>query len=254
MGHLEMAERPEENHKAAQREFMQREFQHLPRVTYDAHVHHDYFRAIPFQRVKRMLDGLGLTLNRQSVLVASCGSGIDVHYLRKFYETPTFHVSDYSENATRTAMQNLGVDGSVQDNERLTFSDNTFDYSFVSLSLHHLPRPLVGMYELLRVARKGVIVIEPNDALLTRIATRLGLATEVEASGNYVYRISDHDVDRMARSMFVSCKVDRCFAVHRVARSGLEFRVLKLLSGIANAVVPSQGNTIVFFIQKEQSA
>lgn len=240
-----------EQRKGLQWQHAQKVFQNVAKMSYEANLHHDFFRAIPFQRLRRMLDRMQLSLDDQTVLVASCGNGIDVHYLRKVYSRPRFHVSDLSENAVRTAMANFEVDGSVQDNEKLDFADDSFDYCFVSQSLHHLPRPLIGLYELLRVSRKGVIAIEPNDALLTRVATKLGLATEVEPAGNYVYRISRHDVERMARSLFVSWEVDRCFAIHRVAKTGLEFRLLKLMNGLANVIAPAQGNTIVSLIQKE---
>ena len=68
----------------------------------------------------------------------------------------------------------------------MSFADNSFDYVFIAASLHHLPRPIVGLYELIRVAKYGVIVIELNDSWLTRLATRFKLATEIEETGNYV--------------------------------------------------------------------
>jgi hypothetical protein len=52
--------------------------------------------------------------------------------------------------------------------------------------LHHLPRPVTGFTEMLRVAKKAVIVIEPYDSLIGNL-----LGTEWEEQGtaiNYVYR------------------------------------------------------------------
>ena len=47
--------------------------------------------------------------------------------------------------------------------EFLTFKDSEFDYVFCKESYHHFPRPMIALYEMLRVARKGVVLIEPND-------------------------------------------------------------------------------------------
>jgi hypothetical protein len=40
-----------------------------------------------------------------------------------------------------------------------------------------------------RVAREGVLILEPARAGLTRLAMRLGLAEEVEEAGNHVHRL-----------------------------------------------------------------
>lgn len=237
--------------KAEQFRHTQQKFIGRETVEYETNYFHDYFREIPFLRVKALLDSTGRTLDGCRVLVASCGEGIDVHYLRKSYPNAVFHVCDYAQNAVELAKRSLGVDeGSIQDNERLTFEDNEFDYSFVAASLHHLPRPILGLYELLRVSKKGLIVIEPNDSLATRIATRLGIATEIEDSGNYVFRLSRHDVYRISRSLFYAFTSDVFFAIHRVATSRLEFRLLQVVNGIANIVLPSQGNYIAFLLHK----
>lgn len=48
----------------------------------------------------------------------------------------------------------------------MSFADNSFDYAFIAAALHRLPRPLIGLCELIRVDKYGVI--EPNDSWLTR--------------------------------------------------------------------------------------
>ncbi len=47
--------------------------------------------------------------------------------------------------------------------ESLSFNDREFDYVLCKESLHHFPRPFLALYEMLRVARKGVVMIEPYD-------------------------------------------------------------------------------------------
>jgi SAM-dependent methyltransferase len=208
---------------------------------------HDYFRELPFLAVKKHFD-----LANQSVHVASCGTGLDVHYLKKHYTGVRFHVSDISDRAVALVMKTFAVEGSVQDNENLTFPDNQFDYSFVAASLHHLLRPHKGLYELLRVSKKGVIVIEPNDSWLTRLAVRFNLATEYERDcKNYVFRYSEQDVRKIAKALFCDYTIIRLFAIHRTAKSRLEFLFLKALNKLCNLFFPSVGNYIIFAITKK---
>ncbi len=199
-----------------------------------------------------MLEDAGISLTDKRVLVAGCGTGIDLHYLKKHY-APSFTVTDISENFVRKTQALHAVGGRVADTETLPFGDNSFDYAFVAASLHHLPRPFLGLYELLRVAKRGVIAIEPNDSLLTRLATRLRLATEIERSGNYVYRFSARDVERVARALFYRHQCVRLFAIHRVARGAVEFGMLRLCNSLANWLMPQMGNYICFLIEKQET-
>jgi ubiquinone/menaquinone biosynthesis C-methylase UbiE len=219
-------------------------------VVYVGNEFHDYFRRIPFEYLRRLIQREGVPLTDKLLHVASCGSGIDIFYLQKFLGHRIF-VTDFSEEAVATTAQSFpGVQGQVQDLERLSFEDDHFDYSYVAASLHHLPRPILGLYELLRVSRYGVMVIEPNDSWLTRLATRLGLAQKIERSGNYVYRISKRDVEKLASSLFCNYSVVRCFAVHQIAKSRLEFVCLKIANGLFNLCCPALGNYIIFIIRK----
>jgi SAM-dependent methyltransferase len=241
-----------EHLKELQIEHANQSFKAVHPGSFEGGLYHDHFREIPFLRTQALLERAGVDLNGKRVLIASCGTGIDVYYLKKYFNC-IFFVTDISENAVAIAKASFpGIEGQVEDGEKLSFSDDSFDYTFIAASLHHFPRPILGLYELMRVSKEGVIVIEPNDSWLTRIATALGLATEVEESGNYVYRLSKHDVARIAKSLFVRFEVDRFFAVHRIAKTKGEFFVLKILNGLANWIVPSFGNYIAFFISKQR--
>ncbi|MEZ5593447.1 MAG: class I SAM-dependent methyltransferase [Gammaproteobacteria bacterium] len=52
----------------------------------------------------------------------------------------------------------------LENAELLSFQDSMFDYVLCKESYHHFPRPMVALYEMLRVTKKGVFLIEPNDA------------------------------------------------------------------------------------------
>jgi ubiquinone/menaquinone biosynthesis C-methylase UbiE len=218
-------------------------------MTYENSPYHDYFRALPFLAIRNHFN-----LNNQSILIAGCGTGIDIHYLLKYFKNIQCYASDIAPAAVDLVKRTFNIDGSVQNNERLSFDDNAFDYSFIAASLHHLQRPHLGLYELLRVSKKGIIVIEPNDSWLTRLAVNLGLATEYEKEcKNYVFRYNKREVQKIAKAMFCNCKIIRLFAIHRQARSQGAFCFLKAINQTCNRLFPSLGNYIIFSIIKENA-
>jgi ubiquinone/menaquinone biosynthesis C-methylase UbiE len=98
--------------------------------------------------------------------------------------------------------------------EQLSFSDASFDYVFCKEAYHHFPRPLLALYEMLRVASKGVAVIEPNDHLIfnslrcllwrklkNTIKRMIGKKNDIasyEPVGNYVYPVSRREFEKVA--------------------------------------------------------
>jgi len=236
--------------KQATREFINGKRHEWEALKYEGNIRHDYFRFLPFRALSCLLKERGVTLSGDRVLIAGCGPGTDIHYLRKFYNA-VFTGLDISETVVRiTQAKNPGAAGVVGDIEQLPFPDGAFDWSFVAATLHHLPHPFVGLHELVRIARKGAIVIEPQDTALCRIATRLGLATEVEETGNYVFRFATRDFQRISRSMFCSCSCRSLFALHRVAATSCGFRLLQGLNWVCNLLAPAQGNYVVGLVVK----
>jgi SAM-dependent methyltransferase len=47
--------------------------------------------------------------------------------------------------------------------EQLSLPDNSIDFVLCKESYHHFPRPPIALYEMLRVARLAVVLIEPLD-------------------------------------------------------------------------------------------
>ncbi|MDN5940321.1 MAG: class I SAM-dependent methyltransferase [Nitrospira sp.] len=102
----------------------------------------------------------------------------------------------------------------VENAESLSFHDSAFDYVFCKESYHHFPRPMLALYEMLRVAKSGVLLIEPNDAyIINRISiilfrtmksvlkNILGKKTDkhfYEETGNYVFSISRREIEKVA--------------------------------------------------------
>ena len=98
--------------------------------------------------------------------------------------------------------------------ESLSFPDGTFDFVLCKESYHHCPRPMVALYEMLRVASQAVVLIEPNDCMVNRtwaeratdglvlavkrLLGRTSAVQEFEEAGNYVYRVSQREMEKAA--------------------------------------------------------
>ncbi len=112
--------------------------------------------------------------------------------------------SDISDCLLKAAKQLGRIDEYKKENaEALSFDNNSFDFTLCKESYHHFPRPMIALYEMLRVAKKGVVLIEPNDPCSScrnpdafwEIVMRQHCFEEV---GNYVYFISPRELIKVA--------------------------------------------------------
>lgn len=96
-------------------------------------------------------------------------------------------VSDISENSLAICRElEPRIKTQVLNGEDTGLPENSYDLVVVQDGLHHLPRPATGFTEMLRNARKGVVVIEP---CYSTVGNLLGTEWEVHGdSTNYVYR------------------------------------------------------------------
>lgn len=123
--------------------------------------------------------------------------------------------TDISTNLLEAAESAGYIDEYSKENaESLSFDEGAFDYVLCKESYHHFPRPMVALYEMLRVARKAVVLIEPEDShvertlrqrLFHRVVDTLtgslpsGLRrNDFEQSGNYKYTISRREMEKVA--------------------------------------------------------
>ena len=137
-----------------------------------------------------------------SVLVVCGGVGGEGTYLRK-YGFQDVTVSDFSSEALQRCRRfDPALKTLLLDAERLELPDCSYDIVLVQDGLHHLPCPVLGFSEMLRVARRAVVVIEPHAGLVGRIA-----GTEWEVQGravNYVFRWNKRLLEQCTRSYLLS--------------------------------------------------
>src|SRR5262245_10172020 len=142
---------------------------------------------------------LGLELAEKTVLEVCCGSGMLAEELARRGAKVTG--IDFSPEAVARAQERARRYGFaarflVADAEHLPFSNHSFDVVAVHDGLHHLDDPYRAIQEMARVAREGVVILEPAQAVLTQLAVHLGIAEEVEEAGNYVRRLVPQEVAR----------------------------------------------------------
>jgi len=106
---------------------------------------------------------------------------------------------------------------SAQNAEQLSYPQNTFDYLLCKESYHHFPRPYAALYEMIRVAKKGIVLIEPQDPvsrmplllfLMNVLSGFKGLTAKVwknrfsyEPVGNFVYKLSERELEKFAAGL-----------------------------------------------------
>jgi SAM-dependent methyltransferase len=98
--------------------------------------------------------------------------------------------------------------------EQIDLPDNSFDFVLCKEAYHHFPRPPIALYEALRVARHAVVLIEPQEQprrpldVLRSVVKRVlrgDTTTQFEPAGNYIYRLSVRDTERLMTAMGQRC-------------------------------------------------
>ncbi len=121
-------------------------------------------------------------------------AGVFVKY--PFSEIVLSGITDQADKVAQQANGDQRVSYQLQNAECLTYDSGSFDLVYCKEGLHHLARPILGIYEMLRVCRKGVIVIEPNETLMGNMLEKFNLTStyeknqhgNIKARDNYVFR------------------------------------------------------------------
>lgn len=104
-----------------------------------------------------------------TICEVGCGEGELLKIVRSVFPTAILSASDLSEAEIVKAQQNcksITVNYSVQNAEYLPdFGDSLFDLVVCCEVLEHLPNPLLGLSQLLRISKKYVLVSVPNEPI-----------------------------------------------------------------------------------------
>ncbi len=209
-------------------------------------------------KIDQSLKTMRRPLQDLSVLIVCGGSGMDAEKLEERGLRVT--VTDLSPEATaragtRARRYGLKYHTQVADAEHLPFLDRSFDLTFVHDGLHHLADPFAAIREMARIARQGVVIAEPHDQVLTRLAVRLGISEDREDAGNYVYRLTgpalaaalkDLGFPNSAWSSHLIYYQPWTFPFYRMLSQGPLLRVAKAAFYLVNCFFGRWGNSLKF--------
>jgi len=175
--------------------------------------------------------------------------GLDSVRLEKLFGIHVFP-TDLSEEMLKKGRE-IGLihNYRVENAEKLGFEDNSFDIVFCKESFHHFPRPIIAIYEMIRVCRFAVILIEPCDYVMLPKPMILLIQMvklmvnnllpnnkfikkeykiwnsrdwhSFEESGNYVYSISVRELEKIVHGIDLGGLACKGFNDHYI--KGCEF-------------------------------
>jgi ubiquinone/menaquinone biosynthesis C-methylase UbiE len=194
------------------------------------------------EKFRRSIVMVSDELSGASVLTICGGSGLDAEFLAA--AGARVLCTDISPGAARRAAVRsarfaVGFEVAVADAEALPFPDRSFEFVYVHDGLHHMERPFRGVAEMARVAKRGVCITEPARAVLTRLAVRMGIATNREEAGNAVERLREPELRQvLASAGFAAQRASRYLMYYR-HEPGLPTRAL-------SAAIPSAAARVAF--------
>ena len=178
----------------------------------------DYWRHL--QMIKPIMPIAKLSPGSSWITIGDGRLGLDSIRLKSIEESLDIMPTDISTILLDKAKRiGLIEKYSFENAENITSNDNSFDYCFCKESFHHFPRPYIALYEMLRISRKAVILIEPADdykkplpfSLIEtiKLVIKKIIGKQIkhpdffrfEDSGNYVYTLSSRDVEKVAAGM-----------------------------------------------------
>jgi ubiquinone/menaquinone biosynthesis C-methylase UbiE len=175
------------------------------KAKFDFHITNDpLIRYLRDRRLNRALSFL--KKNNPDILswkvLVVCGGvgGEGIFFRRNGFKDVT--VSDISENSLEICnLFDPTINTLMLNGETLDVPDESYDLVVVQDGLHHLPRPVSGFTEMVRTAKKAMIVIEPYNGLVGNL-----IGTEWEVHGqavNYVFRWDKQMVTQVVKSQLL---------------------------------------------------
>jgi SAM-dependent methyltransferase len=160
------------------------------------------------------------------------------------------------------------------DCENIEAGDSSFDWVVIHAGLHHLAVPQLGVAEMFRVARKGILCFEARDSTLMRAAVRMGLTDDYELESaflsggafggyrngpipNFVYRWTEREFEKTINS-FAPTHTHTFFYEYGFRIPSQRFAmsksawyrgmglVLAKLARSCELLIPKQGNQFAF--------
>lgn len=151
-------------------------------------------------------DGLLNHLTPSSILTVGDNLARDAGYFKTQFPNSKCIASDlHAEGITQAATEGKVDEVISADVESLPFNDDAIDIVLAKEAFHHWPRPMLGFYEMVRVAKKAVLLIEPYDVShgsILPMPQKGSFVDDYESVGNYKYQISLREIMKAAWSLY----------------------------------------------------
>jgi SAM-dependent methyltransferase len=136
-------------------------------------------------------------------------------------------------DSRQNASEFLPLEWASQDAEDLSYPDDEFEFCLVHEGLHHCRSPHTAIREMFRVAKRGLLIIEPVENIFTTLCVRVGIGQEYEHAAvygndcrfggvrntyipNYVYRFSASEFRKTFLCLKPEVKLKCAFRFHLV--------------------------------------
>ena len=190
----------------------QHQIEHLrnyPEDRCETMLNHNTINRWRYERLYKCIDPLLKMYPKSEWLtVGDFYYGTDAQYIQSKGHKAV--ATDIDDNFLKKGKEIGYIENYSRENvESLSFDDESFDFVLCKETFHHLPRPYIGLYEMLRVSRVGIILIEPYDRFInTSLVEKIGnwmlkkikgvMHDLYEPSGNYKYSISKREIGKIA--------------------------------------------------------
>jgi SAM-dependent methyltransferase len=230
-----------------------------------------------YPRVLASLMKRGLITDKDTILVAAGGETDRQAMIDTGLRSVTISNLDFQDGQTDYAP----YEWKRLDVEKLDLPDNSYDWVVIHAGLHHIAVPALGVCEMFRVARKGILCYEARDSLLMKIAVAVGLTPDYEmehafltngSNGgyrngpipNYVYRWTEREFEKVINCYAPTHRhtffyyygfrypVGRFSMIKNPVHRFVGLLISKLMR-VAEIIIPKQGNQFAFGALKNKS-
>lgn len=166
-------------------------------------------RADFYEKMIRVFSHERTSFNRDSRILVLCAGELD-HEVWKRLDFSDVTLSNLDHNLDKDSF--LPFKACSIDAEEIDLEDESFDYCIAHAGLHHCACPPRALLEMFRVAKKGIIIVEPRESWFSRMMIKFGFGQEYEVAStigkeeyrggglrfggipNFVYRFNKHEV------------------------------------------------------------
>ncbi len=171
---------------------------------------HSYLLCEALDKYKSYRAKEGMPLGR---ILAVCANIREAIVLQKygFDEILLTGLVEPSDELVKEIKKDSRISYCQENSESLRIPSKSFDLVICKEGIHHLARPILGVYEMLRVSRSGVIIIEPGSTLIGSLLAVARLSSVYEKNqedniscrDNYVYRWNMRNLKDLLKSYYL---------------------------------------------------